>query len=193
MEVNRAEYKKSFATTVIILILLGGLIYLYNAKQTEMTEVPKPAAPGQGDFPDLETVTVDHFVDGDTVTVHGASGNWTIRFIGCDTPETIKPNAPVQPYGPEASQHTKQRILDFGGIVTLAADGDRFDRFGRRLAMVYLGQGDIRDLVLLNEELIYLGLAEYEPQYNYSREKKERFRAAQEDARQNRRGIWSAP
>ncbi|MBQ6620629.1 MAG: thermonuclease family protein [Thermoguttaceae bacterium] len=193
MEVNRAEYKKSFATTVIILILLGGLIYLYNAKQTEMTEVPKPAASGQGDFPDLETVTVDHFVDGDTVTVHGASGNWTIRFIGCDTPETIKPNAPVQPYGPEASQHTKQRILDFGGIVTLAADGDRFDRFGRRLAMVYLGQGDIRDLVLLNEELIYLGLAEYEPQYNYSREKKERFRAAQEDARQNRRGIWSAP
>ncbi|MBQ3333573.1 MAG: thermonuclease family protein [Thermoguttaceae bacterium] len=193
MEVNRAEYKKSFATTVIILILLGGLIYLYNAKQTEMTEGPKPAASGQGDFPDLETVTVDHFVDGDTVTVHGASGNWTIRFIGCDTPETIKPNAPVQPYGPEASQHTKQRILDFGGIVTLAADGDRFDRFGRRLAMVYLGQGDIRDLVLLNEELIYLGLAEYEPQYNYSREKKERFRAAQEDARQNRRGIWSAP
>ena len=193
MEVNRAEYKKSFATTVIILILLGGLIYLYNAKQTEMTEVPKPATSGQGDFPDLETVTVDHFVDGDTVTVHGASGNWTIRFIGCDTPETIKPNAPVQPYGPEASQHTKQRILDFGGIVTLAADGDRFDRFGRRLAMVYLGQGDIRDLVLLNEELIYLGLAEYEPQYNYSREKKERFRAAQEDARQNRRGIWSAP
>ena len=193
MEVNRAEYKKSFATTVIILILLGGLIYLYNAKQSEMTEVPKPAASGQGDFPDLETVTVDHFVDGDTVTVHGASGNWTIRFIGCDTPETIKPNAPVQPYGPEASQHTKQRILDFGGIVTLAADGDRFDRFGRRLAMVYLGQGDIRDLVLLNEELIYLGLAEYEPQYNYSREKKERFRAAQEDARQNRRGIWSAP
>ena len=193
MEVNRAEYKKSFATTVIILILLVGLIYLYNAKQTEMTEVPKPAAPGQGDFPDLETVMVDHFVDGDTVTVHGASGNWTIRFIGCDTPETIKPNAPVQPYGPEASQHTKQRILSFGGKVTLAADGDRFDRFGRRLAMVYLGQGDIRDLVLLNEELIYLGLAEYEPQYNYSREKKERFRAAQEDARQNRRGIWSAP
>ncbi|MBQ1455559.1 MAG: thermonuclease family protein [Thermoguttaceae bacterium] len=193
MAAPRAEYKKTFATTVFLLILLGGLIYLFNAKDSERTEIPEPAASGQGDFPDLETVMVDHFVDGDTVTAHGASGKWTIRFIGCDTPETIKPNSPVQPYGPEASQHTKQRILSFGGKVTLAADGDRFDRYGRRLAMVYLGQGDVGDLVLLNEELIYLGLAEYEPQYNYSREKKERFRAAQEDARRNRRGIWSAP
>lgn len=186
------ENKKTFATTVFILILLGFFVYRYNTKETEKIDLPSGENTTQEGVPDLETVKVNRFVDGDTIAVRGASGKWTIRFIGCDTPETVKPKTPVQPFGPEASEHTKKRILEYGGKVTLAADGDRLDRYGRRLAMVYLGEGNPNDLVLLNEELIYLGLAKYEPRYKYSREKKNRFRAAEEDAKRNRRGIWSA-
>ena len=33
-----------------------------------------------------------------------------VRLIGVDTPETVKPNTPVQPYGKEASNYSKQHL-----------------------------------------------------------------------------------
>jgi hypothetical protein len=53
---------------------------------------------------------VDHFVDGDTIAVDMNGTVETIRFIGIDTPETHKPNAPVQCYGPAAAAYTKNKI-----------------------------------------------------------------------------------
>src|SRR5215218_5848103 len=54
--------------------------------------------------------TVERFVDGDTIAVNMNGTVETIRFIGIDTPETHKPNAPVQCYGPAAAAYTKNRI-----------------------------------------------------------------------------------
>src|SRR5437868_5406697 len=51
--------------------------------------------------------TINHYVDGDTIAVNINGKVETIRFIGVDTPETHKPNTPVQCYGPEAAAHTK--------------------------------------------------------------------------------------
>src|SRR5437762_1637890 len=53
---------------------------------------------------------IKHFVDGDTVVVDMNGRDETIRMIGIDTPETHKPNTPVQCYGPEASEYTKSLI-----------------------------------------------------------------------------------
>ena len=33
-----------------------------------------------------------------------------VRLIGVDTPETVKPNTPVQPYGKRASNYTKKYL-----------------------------------------------------------------------------------
>jgi len=44
---------------------------------------------------------------------------------------------------------------------------------------------------LLNELLIREGLARAQLQYNYSREMKNRFQAAEDQAKQEKRGIWS--
>src|SRR5882757_10520931 len=52
--------------------------------------------------------SIDHFVDGDTIAVNMNDKVETIRFVGVDTPETHKPNTPVQCYGPDAADFTKK-------------------------------------------------------------------------------------
>jgi micrococcal nuclease len=125
---------------------------------------------------------VQRVVDGDTLLLDNGA---RIRLIGVNTPETVKPNSPVEPFGPEASQFTKRFIADGGGEVRLQFDRERVDRHGRFLAYVYVGD------LLLNEELIRAGLARAEPQYHYSAAMKTRFQRAEADARRSRRGIWS--
>ncbi|HEY4377671.1 MAG TPA: thermonuclease family protein, partial [Acidimicrobiales bacterium] len=51
--------------------------------------------------------TVVHVVDGDTVDVAFGGDRERVRLLGIDTPETVKPNTPVQCWGPEASARTK--------------------------------------------------------------------------------------
>ena len=119
-------------------------------------------------------------VDGDTIVI--APDN-VVRLIGVDTPETVKPNHPVERFGPEATEFTKQFIG--GGTVRLTFDRERVDRFGRFLAYVWVGHR------LLNEHLLLVGLARFEPQFYYAERMKHRFRRAQEGARRARIGIWS--
>ena len=133
---------------------------------------------------------VVRIVDGDTLIVQDDGGKQhRIRLIGADTPETVKPNHPVEPYGPEASAFTKQRIAESGDRVRVAFDGDQIDRFERTLAMIYLQTPGGE--VLLNELLIREGLAKAQTKYRYSEEMKERFRAAENAAKAERRNIWS--
>jgi len=123
---------------------------------------------------------VQRAVDGDTLIL---SGGARVRLIGVDTPETVKPNTPVEPFGPEASQFTKNFVA--GAEVRLEFDGDRRDKYGRYLAYVWVGDR------MLNEELLLAGLAVAETQYRYSAAMKDRFRRAQAQAQAARRGIWS--
>jgi micrococcal nuclease len=119
-------------------------------------------------------------IDGDTIIV---APDATIRLIGVNTPETVKPMHPVEPWGPEASAFTREFLAD--GEVRLTFDRERVDRFGRFLAYVWV------DDRLLNEALLRSGLGRYEPQFHYSPTMKRRFRQAQQEAQQARRGIWS--
>ena len=142
--------------------------------------------------PEEAVYDVVRCVDGDTIVLDDGYGNdMKIRFIGSDTPETVKPNTPKQPFGDEASAFTKRIIADAGNKVRLAYDGDKTDRFGRTLALVYVEtpEGEI----MLNERLIREGLARAKLNYHYSAATKERFRAAEEVAKAERRNIWSLP
>src|SRR6185295_13479650 len=53
---------------------------------------------------------VEYVVDGDTLKLAGPlpGGNFTVRLIGVDTPETVKRNHPVEPFGPEATAFTRE-------------------------------------------------------------------------------------
>ena len=106
-----------------------------------------------------------------------------VRLMGVDTPETVKPDHPVQPWGPEATEFTKRFVA--GGSVRLRLDKERLDRYGRVLGYLYV------DDVMLNEQLLVAGLARAQLKFRYSKAMKRRFREAQEQAQIDRKGIWS--
>ncbi len=103
------------------------------------------------------TARVTSVVDGDTIDVRLADGDEeTVRYIGIDTPETVKPGTPVQCGGPRA--HEVNDRLVYGKTVTLRFDDERRDVYGRLLAYVYLPRANARPL-FVNAELARRGLA----------------------------------
>jgi micrococcal nuclease len=74
-------------------------------------------------------------IDGDTIEVAIEGQDEDVRYIGVDTPETVKPGAPVQCYGPQASAEN-HRLVE-GRTVRLVFDRERRDVYGRLLAYVY--------------------------------------------------------
>lgn len=169
---------------VVVLVLalliakLAGLPvdFLFESESQQANPSQKQAAIAEGIY------NVERCVDGDTIILAGGS---RVRLIGADTPETVKPNTDVQPFGPEASKFTKEAVARNGNKVRISFDGTQIDKYGRTLAMVWLGEE------LLNERLIREGLAKAQLQYSYSREMKDRFKAAEDAAKRERRGIWS--
>jgi len=128
--------------------------------------------------------SVAHFVDGDTIAVNMNGQMEKVRLIGVDTPETHKPNTPVQCYGPAAAAFTKNTIGR--SPVRLVADPlstDR-DRYDRLLRYVYLPDGTD-----LNEKLIQNGYGFYYPYFPFT--KSEQFAAAQKSAQAGNRGLWA--
>jgi len=92
-------------------------------------DAPAPAIPAG-----LPRGTVVHVVDGDTLDVDLAGTVERVRLIGIDTPETVKPNTPVECFGRDASAYAKY-LLD-GQAVYIEDDPsqDSRDRYGRLLA-----------------------------------------------------------
>lgn len=127
--------------------------------------------------------TVERFSDGDTIVVSMQGKNESIRFIGVDTPETHKPNTPVQCYGPAASAYLKNLI----GNQPVRLESDSLstnrDRYDRLLRYVYLTDG-----TLVNENLIKNGYGFYYPYFPFT--KSEQFSAAQQSAQAGNKGLW---
>ncbi|HMJ36730.1 MAG TPA: thermonuclease family protein [Baekduia sp.] len=145
---------------------------------------------GAGGSPDsragsTQTARVLRVVDGDTILVALGGKTERVRYIGMDTPETVKPRAPVQCFGKKASAANEQ-LVD-GRAVRLVADAEARDRYGRMLAYVYRAS----DGVFVNAELVRRGYARplrIAPNVRYAA----RFRALARDAQRARRGLWSA-
>ncbi|MFZ5652427.1 MAG: thermonuclease family protein [Bacillota bacterium] len=131
---------------------------------------------------DHNWVKVKRVVDGDTFEIVNRGKIEKVRLIGVDTPETLKPNSEVEPYGPEASSFTKKMIE--GKKVRLEFDVQERDRYGRILAYVYLENG-----AFLNARLLEEGLATtmtVPPNVRMA----EHFLGLQKKAQKARKGIW---
>jgi len=98
---------------------------------------------------------VAHVVDGDTAVVDFGPVTETVRFIGINTPETVKPNAPVECFGPEASARAKT-LLPEGTEVRVERDAEPRDVYGRLLGYVYRAE----DGLFVNLTLVAGGYAE---------------------------------
>jgi len=101
--------------------------------------------------PASATAYVTRAVDGDTVEVRLDGRVEDVRYIGVDTPETVKPDTPVQCFGPQASRFNHELVEQ--RRVRLVFGAERRDVYGRLLAYVYL------DGRFVNAELIRRGLA----------------------------------
>ncbi len=107
-----------------------------------------------------------------------------LRLLGIDCPESVKPNHPVEPWGPEATEFTKRFVA--GGTVRLQFDRRRIDQYDRYLAYVFVGEQ------MLNEELVRAGLARVSTFRGDSQSMARRFRAAEEEAKLRSQGIRPA-
>lgn len=127
--------------------------------------------------------SINHFVDGDTIAVNMNGKVEKVRLVGVDTPETHKPNTPVQCYGPAAAAFTKATIGN--NRVRLVSDSlstDR-DRYDRLLRYVYLPDG-----TLVNEKLVQNGYGFYYPYFPFTKSKQ--FAADQQAAMAANKGLW---
>jgi micrococcal nuclease len=129
---------------------------------------------------------VTRIVDGDTIKVDIAGRQDTVRYIGMDTPESVKPDTPVQCYA-EIASHEDARLLPVGTAVRLVVGADPRDRYGRLLAYVYRRS----DGLFVNAQLVRGGYAHtltIAPNDRLAPE----FAALEDRARTAGRGLWRA-
>lgn len=139
--------------------------------------------------------TVTRHIDGDTVHVRLNSGETLkIRMIGVDTPETVHPNKPVEFYGREASDFTKNQI--YQKTVYLEKDVSDTDRYGRSLRYIWLeipetiNEEEIRNK-MFNAILVksgYANSATFQPDVKYQ----DYFTQLEREARTAGLGLWDS-
>ncbi len=151
------------------------------------SEPPSAGPAGFAPSGPIEEARVVRVVDGDTIVVDRGRGNEKVRYIGIDTPETVKPGSPIEWMGSEASAANRQLVE--GRTVVLEKDVSETDRYGRLLRHVWLpGDGGwlLVDLVLVRDG--YARVSTYPPDVKYA----DLYLAAQVDAREHDRGLWGA-
>ena len=139
---------------------------------------------GKGDEGPAEvTAFVVRVVDGDTIEARIDGEVEDVRYIGVDTPETVKPGAPVQCFGPRASAFN-HRLVEHRRV-RLVFGVERRDTYGRLLAYAYLGRR------FVNALLVRRGLARtltIPPNDRFA----PRLRALELRAARRGRGLWGA-
>jgi len=124
-------------------------------------------------------------VDGDTLDVDcpdGRYGSTRVRLLGVDTPESVKPDTPVQHFSLEAAGYLREKALH--KTVTLELDPLRTRDTYRRLLAYVIGPGGEN----LNESIVTTGHGYADPRFEHPLSG--RFARAQKEAMKARRGLW---
>jgi micrococcal nuclease len=170
-KIKKRGYKRAFKNFIYLIALLCAAFFILSGCQKDAARV---------------TATVDRVIDGDTLRVNIDGEVKTIRLLLVDTPESVHPTKPVQPFGIEASSFVK-KLLPAGTKVEVEYDKSKEDKYGRLLAYIWL------DDKMLNETLLEEGYARvayvYEPNTKYVEE----FRDIEDETRKKKIGIWSLP
>lgn len=181
-----------FLFALITLLIISGC----GQSQVKDTSTPPQSQADHSRTPQnsssLLQGTVTRVVDGDTIEVAISGKKETIRLIGVDTPETVKPNHPVEPYGKEASDFTKSQLG--GKAVFIETDVQERDRYGRLLSYIWIEppaeetDQEIRKK-MFNAMLLLNGYAQIltvPPNVKYV----EYFTTYQIEAREANKGLW---
>ncbi len=124
---------------------------------------------------------VERVIDGDTIVLEGGE---RVRYIGIDTPESVHPRRPVEPFAIEAAKLNKNLVE--GKRLFILTGVKPKGRYGRTLAYVFAGD------VFVNARLVKEGLARekaHPPNVTFQ----PLFVTLQDKAEFNRKSIWSIP
>ena len=169
---------------VIIIIIAAVIVYFFGGENF-LTETEQ-------DNSGFTTGIVTRVVDGDTAVIKVDGNDIRVRMLGVDTPETVHPNKPVQFYGKEASNFTKDYLN--GKQVWLEYDASPTDRYNRHLAYVWtskpknINESSIRQN-MFNARLLLGGYAKVmiiKPNKRYE----ELFMKFEAEAKNSRKGLW---
>lgn len=181
-----ARHKLLTKRNISLIISVGVALFAYGQTQGWFGAVAQTATDAKQTASETQPglYQIDHFVDGDTIAVKMNGKTESVRMIGVDTPETHKPNSPVQCYGPAAAAYTKNLIGD--QKVRLEADptNQNRDRYNRLLRYVYLP-----DNRLVNQELVSNGYGFAYTSFPFT--KKDAFVASEQQAKEAAKGLWS--
>lgn len=132
-----------------------------------------------------EYLEISKFVDGDTFWVKHPNGeNEKIRLIGIDTPEVRNTGrTKVEYFGKEASEYVKRLLT--GKKVRLEFDVQRYDRYKRTLAYIFLEDGTFLNAHLVREG--YATVATFPPNVKYV----DLFIGLEKEARSKGKGLWA--
>ena len=135
------------------------------------------------DFSEAPAYKVLRVIDGDTVELQSDKGPFKVRLMGVDTPETVHPSKPVEPYGKEASRFLKNLLR--GESVYLEYSQSREDKYGRTLAYLYRAPGGL----FVNAEIVRQGYGHAYTQYPFKYQ--ELFGKYETRAEEAEKGLWS--
>ncbi|MCM8795478.1 MAG: thermonuclease family protein [Candidatus Omnitrophica bacterium] len=137
-------------------------------------------------------ILVTRVIDGDTIQLENGQ---RVRLIGIDTPEmhesdklyrdaqrTQQDLATIQRLGRQAYAFTRNLVE--GKRVSLEFDVERYDKYKRLLAYVFLKDGTFVNAEIIKEG--YASLMTIPPNVKYA----DLFLKLYREARENRRGLW---
>ena len=180
---SRATVPRGAFGLIVFVLCLVGLFMVYQASDDPAPDGSTKSGSGQADRQNSVVVEVDRVVDGDTAKVFYEGQSEYVRYIGIDTPESVKPDSPVECFGEKAKEFNESLLGD--GTARLVFGPEERDRFGRLLAYVYVSD------VMLNAELLRRGFAEtltIPPNDAFSA----RFERIEDEAQKAGRGLWGA-
>jgi len=141
---------------------------------------------------DYSSILVSRVVDGDTLKLE--NGKY-LRLLGIDTPEmhesaklhrdalrSQQNEDAIKQLGRRSYEFTKQLVE--GKRVRLEFDAERYDKYNRLLAYVFLDDGTFLNARIIEEG--YASLMTYPPNVKYADE----FLRLYRQARENKRGLW---
>jgi micrococcal nuclease len=201
---------------LLVVILVAGIYASKNIRSAKIrpasnkVELSKSVAQSdvvQSNALQSDIVRVLKVVDGDTIVVESVSRDslqkdfqqkTTIRLIGINTPETVDPRRKVECFGKEASTKAKEMLLDKTVRLEYDDTQDAVDKYGRRLAYVFIQNESFATKQVSNSDIetlfnAYMIEQGYAYEYTYSKPYKyqKEFKDAQKRAETEGRGLWS--
>lgn len=191
---NTHKHTQRWVVRSLVTVIIAGTALA--ACDVESTQTPEagtqatatranPNTPGSA----FQSARVIRVVDGDTLVVELNGREERLRYIGVDTPETVRQDSPIECFGREASQENARLVA--GQTIELEKDISERDRFDRLLRYVYVTDTTTGARLFVNLELVARGFANvstFPPDVRHEAT----FRAAEREAREAGRGLWAA-